>query len=75
MNQELFDKGLAVRRARCEEAGVAPTACQALMERLQVQLGYDSRIERLKQLLEEDDDNSENPRRTEHGRTTGRNFG
>jgi len=63
-------QGYYFQNRTLEEAGAEIGQSKSWASRLHARA-----VERLKQLLEEEDDNEEDTRRNDHGRTTGRNLG
>ncbi len=69
-NQRKLLQGYYFQNKTLEEAGAAIGQSKSWASRLHARA-----VETLKQLLEEEDDNSTQQRRIDHGRTTGRNLG
>lgn len=69
-NQRKLLQGYYFQNKTLEEAGAAIGQSKSWASRLHARA-----VETLKQLLEEEDDNSVQQRRIDHGRTTGRNLG
>lgn len=69
-NQRKLLQGYYFQNKTLEEAGAAIGQSKSWASRLHARA-----VETLKQLLEEEDDNQVQQRRTDHGRTTGRNLG